>query len=90
VVAGACEVEDGRLRRPRVTVGGVSTEPVRVTEVEDLDGAAPDDVAFEEAGRLAAGVVERRSDAVGARYARSLVAALTARALRTAAHGASS
>jgi aerobic carbon-monoxide dehydrogenase medium subunit len=86
VVAAACDSDGGRLRKPRVTLGGVATEPVRVGAVEEsLDGAEADDAVFAEAGRLAAEAVERQSDAVGARYTRSVVAALAARSLRAAA-----
>jgi carbon-monoxide dehydrogenase medium subunit len=80
--AVALDVVDGRCRDVSVVLGGVSTEPLRVPEVEALvDGAEPAEELWEQAGRAAAAAVRPDPEADGDQdYRRHLVATLTQRA----------
>ncbi len=86
IAAAALDLEGGRIRRPRVALGGVAGEPLRLPGVEAaLEGAEPTPGSFREAGQLAASEAPLVSDEAGRRYAGWTVAALVERALAGAA-----
>jgi carbon-monoxide dehydrogenase medium subunit len=89
VAAAALDIEEGRIRRPRIALGGVAGEPLRLPEVETaLEGADAAAPTFAEAGALSAGSVPLAAEEDGRRYARWTVAALVERALAGAAREA--
>ncbi len=89
IAAAALDLEGGRIRAPRVALGGVAGEPLRLPGVEAaLEGAEPTPQSFREAGQLAAGEAPLASDEAGRRYAAWTVAALVERALAGAAREA--
>ncbi len=77
----------GSISASRLGLGAVGPTPVRATRAEaSLAGKAPSEVAFQEAGRLAAEASSPVSDLHGsADYKRAMVALLARRALETAA-----
>ncbi len=89
IAAAALDLEDGRVRRPRIALGGVGGEPLRLPRSEAaLEGAEPTAGVFAEAGRAAAAEAPLRSDPAGRRYAARTVATLVERALSAAAREA--
>lgn len=84
--AVAFDLVGGRCHDARVTLGGVAFTPVRVTAAERvLEGQAPGDEVFAEAGQAAARAVEPPSDVHGtSAYRRKLTAALVRRAAHEA------
>jgi carbon-monoxide dehydrogenase medium subunit len=93
-LAGVCATlelaPEGTIAHARLAYSGIAARPVRAHSAESaLDGAKPDDEAFQEASRLATGLVERSGDLVAPEdYRRHLVQRLTIRALATAARRA--
>lgn len=82
IAAVAYDLDGRTVRRPRVALGGVAPEPVRVSEVETaLEGADAGTESFRQAGSLASRSVEVVSDDEGRAYARQAVGALVSRAL---------
>jgi len=85
-VAALLAVEDGKISRAAIAVGGADVRPQRLTGVETmLAGEAPGAGVFAEAGAMARGV-EAMSDAyVTAAYRQRLAGVLVERALGQAA-----
>jgi aerobic carbon-monoxide dehydrogenase medium subunit len=83
--AALVDVEDGRLRDVRITVGCVHPRPVRLRAAEQAAGELAvdaDERRLEAVGAVAAGELEPVSDQYGpADYKRRLVATLVAQAL---------
>ncbi len=88
IVAAAVslDVRNGECRSARIVLGGVADIPLRVSEAEHvLEGANASQEAFEEAGRVAAKVIDPTSDVHGTGdYRRDLSAILIQRALMEA------
>ena len=82
-VAGAVEVQDGRVTDARISIGGVSEIPFRSRAAESLmDGQEWSEELVTEAAEAAAAEVDPPSDSQGdAEYRRDLVRALMPRAL---------
>ena len=80
-------LQEGLMREPRVSIGGVEARPRRVREAEAvLDGKPPAADTFRTAAEAAADVVEPIEDLItSAAYRRDLVRILTRRALERAA-----
>lgn len=93
-LAGVCATleltPEGTIAHARLAYSGIAPRPVRAHSAESaLDDATPDDDVFQEASRLAAGLVETPGDPVASEdYRRHLVQRLTIRALTTAARRA--
>ena len=85
IVAAAVgyDLAGGVIRRPRVVLGGVAERPVVAADVTGLlDGEAPSEALFAEAGRVAAAGLSPPSDIHGsAAYRKDLAAVLVERAL---------
>lgn len=79
-------VDNGRMSDVRIALGGVSTRPLRVPNVEEsLNGVTPSGSAFDEAGKEASQAVRVIGDIHGsADYRRDLVAVFVRRALEQA------
>jgi carbon-monoxide dehydrogenase medium subunit len=80
------EIEDGRIVRPRLGIGGVEPCPRRLPEAEAaLTGAAPSQAIFRKAAAVAAAAIEPLEDPqIDRQYRRELVAAMAWRALAEA------
>ena len=80
------EIEDGRIARPRLGIGGAEPSPRRLAAAEAvLMGAAPSENRFREAAALAAAAIEPLEDLqADAQYRRELVAAMVRGALAEA------
>jgi carbon-monoxide dehydrogenase medium subunit len=74
---------DGRVARARIACFGVADRPIRVAEAEQsLEGAAPGEAAFAEAGRIVSNGLDPSEDIhASAGYRKRLAGILTARAL---------
>ncbi|NKB48285.1 MAG: xanthine dehydrogenase family protein subunit M [Alphaproteobacteria bacterium] len=85
-VAALLAVEDGKITRASVAVGGADVQPLRLADVETmLVGAAPGDAVFAEAGAMAR-KIDAMSDAyVTTQYRQRLAGVLVERALAQAA-----
>ena len=85
--AVALDASDGKCHSARIVLGGIADTPLRVPEAEQvLEGVEVGREAFEEAGRVAAKVIDPPSDVQGtAEYRRDLSAVLIRRALTEAA-----
>lgn len=83
-------IEDGRIVRARVGLGGIEDAPRRLTEVEEaLLGQAPTEETFQKAADLAADAVEPLIDPqTSADYRRTLAPVVVRRALERAMHSA--
>lgn len=82
IAAAAFDLDGGKVARPKVALGGVASEPLRVAEVEGaLEGAEAAPEAFREAGALASRSIELYGAEEGRGYAREAVAVLVERAL---------
>ena len=86
MVAVAFQIEEGKVRNPRIALGGVSDRPLRAPEAEQtIEGAEPGDKSFRAAAETAAQEIEAIGDIHGsASYRRDLVRALTRRAFEQA------
>jgi len=89
-VAVHVSFEDGKVGRAGIALTGVGARNLRAEAAEQaLAGAALDDEAIAEAGRLAAEAADPKDDIRGtAEYKRSVVRVYTERGLRTAARAA--
>jgi aerobic carbon-monoxide dehydrogenase medium subunit len=83
----AFRLQDGVIREPRVALGGVESQPRRITEAEQLlAGRLAERAAFEAAAAAVASAVDPLEDAVtSATYRRDLSRTVTRRALERAA-----
>lgn len=83
IVALTAEVADGRIKAPRVSVGGAVGTVTRLSAVEDvLEGASVDESTVARAEAVAAAAVDPISDIHGsAAFRRKLVGTLVRRAL---------
>jgi aerobic carbon-monoxide dehydrogenase medium subunit len=89
-VAVHVSFHNGKVGRAGIALTGVGGRNLRAEAAEQaLAGAALDDDAIAEAGRLAAGVADPKDDVRGdAEYKRNVVRVYTERGLRTAARAA--
>src|SRR5215475_12405715 len=80
-------LQDGVIREPQVAVGGIESQPRRITLAEQLlAGRSAERAAFEAAAAAIASVVDPLEDAVtSATYRRDLSRTVTRRALERAA-----
>lgn len=85
--AACLELAGGRIRRARLTLGGIGASPVRLRPAEDLlRGSEASVDAFAEAAALAVRGIEPRSDhRASSDYRRKVAAVLLRRALERAA-----
>jgi carbon-monoxide dehydrogenase medium subunit len=86
IAVAVLEIEDGRIARPLLGLGGAEARPRRLAAAEAvLAGAAPSEAVLREAARVAAAMIEPLDDPqVEACYRRELVAAVVYRALAEA------
>jgi carbon-monoxide dehydrogenase medium subunit len=86
-VAATFDLDSGRCAHPRLAYAGVGDSAMRIPAAEDaLDGATPDEAAFEAIAAKAAEAVNPPEDVhADAAYRRDLVRSLTRRALTAAA-----
>ncbi len=88
-VAALLAVEDGKVTRAAIAVGGADVRPLRLSDAEAmLVGEAPGEAAFQEAGAMAR-KIDAMSDAyVTTEYRQRLAGVLVERALALAAERA--
>ncbi|MBU0755509.1 MAG: FAD binding domain-containing protein [Planctomycetes bacterium] len=84
--AARLTIKGGRIEKARIAIGAAAPTPMLCKEAgRSLEGKAPTDKNFEEAGRLAAKEVKPISDLRGSEeYRRDLTGVMTVRALKSA------